>query len=285
MAARRWRDAVLDAGRLPLVGNAVAGAYRRHFNRAHGRHVRLFQGIFTDYAAAAAAVPSGWRSGYDNAASAERVFDEWLEVYPNDYPVMFWLAKIVANARLVFDWGGNVGLKYFAYRKYVDYPPSMTWLVNDVPAVVEFARNTVRREESRNLRFTTALDEIAGADVLLAAGVLHFIENPLAALRTLPALPPHLLLNKVPAYGAPSAWTLHNMGTAMCPYRLFNRDELVSAIEGLGYELIDEWKFPDVWCAIPFFPDNSIAAYSGFYFTRRSLGFSRGRVDAATEIR
>jgi len=248
----------------------VAGAYRRYFNGAQGRHVRLFQGIFPDFETAAAAVPSGWRSGYDNEASARRVIDEWLGVYPNDYPVMFWLSKVLPECRLLFDWGGNVGLKYFAYRKYLSYPASMTWLVNDVPAVVEFGLANALRESPGNLRFSTSLDEIPSADVLLAAGVLHFIDDPFGLLRSFERLPKHLILSKVPAYASPSAWTVHNMGTAMCPYHLFNRDELVGAIEDLGYALIDEWKFPDVSCSIPFFPEKSVTAYSGFYFSKRA---------------
>jgi putative methyltransferase (TIGR04325 family) len=145
----------------------------------------------------------------------------------------------------------------------------MTWLVNDVPAVVEFGMENALRESAPNLRFTTGLEPIASADVLLAAGVLHFIDDPYALLRSFETMPQHFILSKVPAYAEPSAWTLHNMGTAMCPYHLFNRDELVATIESLGYELIDEWKFSDVSCTIPLFPDSSISAYSGFYFSKR----------------
>jgi putative methyltransferase (TIGR04325 family) len=267
-SVRGLRRIALDAGRLPLVGSVAGDAYRRYFNRARGNRVRLFRGIYADFAAAAAAVPEGWHSGYDNEASARRVIDEWLGVYPNDYPVMFWLAKLIPQSRLLFDWGGNVGLKYFAYRKYLDYPAAWTWLVNDVPAVVEFGAANAPADGAENLRFTTTLDEIAEADILLAAGVLHFIEDPIGTLSSLPRLPEHLILSKVPAHAGASAWTLHNMGTAMCPYRLFNRDELVEALTGLGYRLIDEWRFADVSCTIPFHPEHSIGAYSGFYFSR-----------------
>jgi putative methyltransferase (TIGR04325 family) len=69
-------------------------------------------------------------------------------------------------------------------------------------------------------------------------------------------------------YDMPSAVTLHNMGTAFCPYRLFNRPEFLSSVEALGYRLVDEWQSPGVSCRIPFEPGHSIGAYSGFYFTR-----------------
>jgi putative methyltransferase (TIGR04325 family) len=265
---RSWRGAVLDAGRLPLVGPVVAAAYGRYFHLASERNTRLFQGIFPDFAAAQAAIPAGRNSGYDNRASAARNVDEWLAIYPSDYPVMFWLAKLLPDCKSLFDWGGNVGLKYFAYRKYLTYPESLTWLVADVPAVAELGRATARREGARALEFTSELDELPGSDILLASGALHFIDDPFGRLRALPNLPAHFILNKVPAHAAPSVWTLNNMGTAMCPYRLFNRDELIRTVEGLGYRLVDDWRFPDVSCKIPFFPDYKIDAYSGFYFAK-----------------
>jgi putative methyltransferase (TIGR04325 family) len=261
------RRLAYEARHVPVLGSAVAGAYRRYFNSAEGR-VRLFHGLYSSFAEASAAIPPGRPSSYDNEPSATRVLDEWLGVYPNDYPVMFWMAKVLQTERFVFDWGGNVGLKYFAYRRYLEYRRDHVWLVAEVPAVAQLGTKIAQREGADHLRFTTELDELAVADVLLAAGVLHFIDDPFALLRSMPQLPPHLLLNKVPVYDMPAAVTLQNMGTAVCPYHLFNRSELVSSIEGLGYRLIDEWKSPDVSCEIPFFPQHSIGAYSGFYFAR-----------------
>lgn len=264
---RYWRRLAYDARDVPIFGSFVATAYRRYFNNAGG-HVRLFRGLYQNFEAAARDIPAERLFGYDNEASATRVLGEWLGVYPNDYPVMFWLAKLLRERSLVFDWGGNVGLKYFAYRRFIDYPDDLDWLVAEVPAVIEVGRKIALRESAGALRFTSGLDELKDADVLLAAGVLHFLDEPLAELRAVRQLPRHLVLNKVPVYEMPSAVTLHNMGTAFCPYHLFNRRELVRDIEALGYRRVDEWKSPDVSCEIPFFPKHSIDAYSGFYFVR-----------------
>jgi putative methyltransferase (TIGR04325 family) len=267
---RKWRGAILDAGLLPLIGPFVVAAYRRYFKSATGRNTRLFDGIFPSFAAAEAAIPAGRSSGYDNCASAERNIDEWRVVYPSDYPVMFWLAKLMPECKLLFDWGGNVGLKYFAYDEYFQYPEPLIWLVADVPAVVDVGRAIARREGTRSLQFTSTLDELPRADVLLAAGSLHFIDDPFGQLHALTKLPPHFILSKVPTHAAASAWTLNNMGTAMCPYHLFNRDELVRTVEDLGYHLIDEWQFADNSCKIPFYPEYKIDAYSGFYFSKNT---------------
>ena len=251
-----------------MLGGAVAGAYRRYFDAARGEEIRLFRGVYPSFEAAARDIPSGRPLGFDNPVSATRMLSEWLSVHPNDYPVLFWLAKLMPDHKTVFDWGGSVGLKYFAFRRHLDCTPDLVWIVGELPAVVELGREIARCNSATALRFTTGLDGVGDADILIAAGVLHFVEEPFAGLRAQPRLPRHLIINKAPVYDRPSAVTLHNMGTAFCPYHLFNRTEFVDSIKALGYRLIDEWRSPDVGCHIPFYPEHSIGAYSGFYFTR-----------------
>lgn len=270
-AIRRFAWAVISqAGRIPLAGALVSAAYRSYFNSANGSHVRLFRGTFPDFDAARRAIPASRIESYDNEPSAQRMIGEWLNIDASDYPVMFWLARVLPTARLVFDWGGNVGLKYFAYRTYLEYEPELTWLVNDVPAVVALGERVAQTEGASALRFTTTLDALPDADVLLAAGALQFIDDPLARLAAARGLPRHVIVSKIPAYAAAGAVTLHNMGTALCPYHLFNRSAFVAALERLGFELVDEWASPNVGCEIPFHPDRSVAAYTGFYFRRRT---------------
>jgi hypothetical protein len=43
-------------------------------------------------------------------------------------------------------------------------------------------------------------------------------ENPLAVLRSARKLPPHILINGVPADNLPASVTVQNMGSALCPY-------------------------------------------------------------------
>lgn len=255
------------ARHVPMLGGVVADVYRRYFNGVRGEGVRLFRGVFPSFEVAALNIPRGRRVGYDNPVSATRMLSEWLAVHPSDYPVLFWLEKLLPSSKTVLDWGGSVGLKYFAFRPYLEYATDLVWFVSEVPAVVELGREIAQDKCATALRFTTDFTGIANADVLLAAGVLQFIDDPFSVLRAQPRLPRHLIINKLPVYELPSAVTLHNMGTAFCPYHLFNRPELVLAIETLGYRLVDEWRLPGVACQIPFHPEHSIAAYSGFYFT------------------
>jgi len=254
-------------GRLPIFRQALIAAYGHRFNHASGQ-VRMFRGVYPDFAAARHAIPIGRIEGWDNEPCAHRVSHERLRVLALDYPIMFWLGKLLPDCSLLFDWGGNVGISYFAYRKYIEYSPDLIWLVNDVATVVRLGGMAASEEEARGLRFTDSLNDLADADVLLAAGSLHFIEDPFSALRHADKLPRHILLNKVPAYDLPAAVTLQNLGTAFCPNHLFNRNEFLQGFERLGYRLVDEWKSPDLSCRIPFFPRHSIPAYSGFYLRR-----------------
>jgi putative methyltransferase (TIGR04325 family) len=262
------RDIVHAAAGLPIFGDLIVRAQTRRFNSATGMNVRLFNGIFPDFASAARAIPTDRPSGYDNEPSASRVLSEWLEITPSDYPAMFWLAKLLPQARSVFDWGGNVGLKYFAYRRYIDYPADMVWCVNDVPAVVAVGKTIAEREAAAALRFTTTLEELADADVLYSAGTLHFIDDHVALLKGVKALPPHVILGKLPISDAPAAVTLQNMGTAFCPNHLFNRAAFERGFLELGYRLVDRWMSPEMNCFIPFYPDRSIRGYSGYYFAK-----------------
>lgn len=256
-----------NASRIPLFRWTLNRVYRRRFNNATGRQ-RLFRGIYPDFVTASQDIPRHRLRGYDNEASAALLAHHRLRIFPFDYPVMFWLQKLLPECQMLFDFGGNVGISYFGYRRYLQYAPALTWLIYDVDAVVAAGEQIARAECAANLKFTTSLAELSRADLLLAAGSLQFIEEPLATLRSVPRLPRHVLLNKLPVGALPAATTLHNMGSALCPYRLFNRKQFVEGVLGLGYELVDEWANPDLGLQIPFFPERSLRAYTGFYFRR-----------------
>lgn len=255
------------AGSLPLLRPILRAAYTRRFDGASGQ-IRMFRGVYPDFQTAARSIPGTRLTGYDNEPSALRLEDERLRITSSDYPIMFWLSQLLPRCKLLFDWGGNVGISYFGFRRYLSYAEDFTWLVNDVAAVTARGAVIAARESAPHLRFTTSLDELARADVLLAGGSLHFIEDPFSALRAAAVLPDHILVNKVPVYDRASAVTVQNIGSALCPNHLFNRSDFVRSFVDLGYELADQWRIADLSCRIPFYPSHSIAAYSGFYFRR-----------------
>jgi putative methyltransferase (TIGR04325 family) len=241
--------------------------YGRYFNSLGGR-IRLFSGIYPDFKTAIRAIPPRRLTGFDNAPSARRQEHDLFHVFLMDYPVMFWLSRLLPDCRLLFDWGGNIGISYFAFRRHLPYPAQLNWLVNDVPAVVAEGLATKQKFDSPGLSFTTSMARLSEADILLAAGSLHFIEAPFDVLCAHKALPRHVLLNKVPVYSQASAVTLQNMGTALVANHLFNETQFVGNFLSLGYRMVDEWE-TGLSCHIPFHPEHSVHTYKGYYFSKQ----------------
>jgi putative methyltransferase (TIGR04325 family) len=259
------RSIALGAIQLPGLRRAISPLYTQYFDRAAGNR-RLFRGLYPDFVAAANAIPKNCAVGYDNSTSATRVAHARHFRSSYDYPILFWLARILRPHSVIFDWGGNVGNSYYAFNRYLSYPDGLKWVINDVPAVLALGRQIAAEEEITGLLFTTAFDELTNADVLLSAGALQFIEDPFAILRLAVSLPVHVLLNKIPVYDLPHMVTIQNMGTSFCPYHLFNRTEIVQGFEDFGYQMVDTWQNPSLSCFIPFYPEYSITTFSGFYF-------------------
>jgi len=262
-----WHSFAEKAARVRPLHSMLNRRYKRSFDVASGR-LRIFHGIYPDFASAIGDIPVGRLEGHDNEASVLRLADARLRIYPFDYPIMFWLQKLLPGCRLLFDLGGGVGISYFGYRKFLQYPATMTWLVDELPVAATMGARIASQESAEALRFTTSLEELPRADILLAAGSLQLIEKPFELLGSVPNLPPHVLINKVPLRDLPAAVTLHNTGAAFCAYHLFNRAQFVAGFRAFGYELKDEWATPDLSAHIPYFPEHSIRAYSGFYFSK-----------------
>jgi putative methyltransferase (TIGR04325 family) len=139
--------------------------------------------------------------------------------------------------------------------------------VCDLPRIIEGAREQAARNAAHQLSFTSAFEELAGFDVLLAAGSLQYVETDLAdKLRALPRRPTHLILNKLPLLSNAVGYvTLQNTLHSYNPYAVRNRETFLRSLETLGYKLIDEWENYDVRCLIPFHPERSLDHYKGLY--------------------
>ncbi|WP_413988226.1 methyltransferase, TIGR04325 family [Labrys okinawensis] len=249
-----------------MVGLPVLnGLYDRYFASASG-DVRLFRGIYSDFVTARASAPATKPIGYDNEASALRLEHERHKASPTDYPVMFWLQKLIRDDSVVFDYGGNVGTCFYNFQRYLAYPPRMRWIVCDVPAVAAAGAAIARDEGATQLSFTTDFEGLEETDIFLASGVLQYIEDPVRSLREAAKRPRHVLVNRTSVRESETVVTLQSIGTSFCPYYLFNRKEFLSKFTDLGYRLVDEWKNPGLGCRIPAHSKYNLDQYSGFYF-------------------
>lgn len=247
---------------------------------ARNRWENLFRGVFDTFEAAQASAPVTRPIGYDNKDAAEMYTNRTKRVYPTDYPMLFWLDRLLAKGqRRIVDLGGHIGVSYYSYSSYLRYPSDLRWTVLDVPAVVEHGREVSKEmDKTGQLDFTDQVGDADGADIMMALGSLQYLPDTLPdRLAKLSSPPRHLLLNLVPIHPQHSYFTLQSIGTAFCPYRISDLSSFVKSFNALGYTLEDKWENAEKRCTIPFHPDRSLDRYYGFFFSRESVGATSGR--------
>lgn len=256
---------------IPLIRKWHRFEYEEHFLRV-AQWERMFSGVYPSFAAAAAAIPAGRNNSYDNPESATFLGHK-ASIRASDYPVLFWLSQLLPDNPRVFDFGGYLGISYYSFEKLLRYPPQLQWLIYDVPAVVRAGEQLAQKNDGmRRLSFTTDVERAQKCPLFLAFGSLQFPELTLAeTLRPLTQRPAHILLNKLPLTERKTFYTLHNMGPALAPYRIANREEFLQSMFDLNYDLVDSWENPDFGCYIPFYPDHSVKAFGGMYLRQKSL--------------
>lgn len=252
--------------RLPIITHAFRARYDHSFKT---RQANLFRGVFHSMTDARASAPSNKALGYDQPGAAAMYRDRMKTVFHTDYPLLFWLNSLIKPDTRVFDLGGHVGVSFYAYERYINFPKSLEWLVCDVRAVTNSGEALAKENNNTNLSFTNDYTAMDGCNVLFASGSLQYIEQDLSnIIAGLIRSPDHLLINLLPAHDEHACVTLQNIGTAYCPYRIFKADEFIASIHNVGYKLIDRWENPEKACDIPFHEEHSIKPYSGFYFEK-----------------
>lgn len=258
------------AAEFPGLRQVLAARYERRFARETPAG-NLYRGVFSSFADAAASAPPSRPLGYDHESAAQMYRGRTRRVYVSDYPVMFWMAKLLeGGSRSVFDLGGHIGIAYYAYQRYIAYPGGIAWQVCDVPAVIASGREWAAEHDSlRRLTFTSDPQAADGYDILLASGSLQYLDYTLAdVLAGLRQPPRHVIVNLLPVHPTHAFFTLQNMGTAYCAYRISAEREFVNALAVQGYSLRDRWDNPDRHCRIPYHRERSLDHYFGYCFSR-----------------
>ncbi|HEY4556485.1 MAG TPA: methyltransferase, TIGR04325 family [Lysobacter sp.] len=227
-------------------------------------------GVFESFDAAREFLPP--TREYDlEVLGREYVHERMHRVYAYDYPVMLWLQRAFDDgARGVFDIGGSVGVAYFGYAKYLDYPEALDWQVYEVPAICALGRRIAEGEGAHALGFVDRIDPArVDADVWLSAGAIHCIEDAQAheLLGRCRRKPRHIILNKLPLYAGDDFVSTQNIGEgSFSPHYVYNRERYIRNIEAVGYRLVDAWDVPERSFHLPGHPERSFRKYSGLYF-------------------
>jgi putative methyltransferase (TIGR04325 family) len=252
------------------VRRVVSAVRSRIVERLHPHNT--FRGVYASAAEAESAVSAIEPIGYDAAETTGWYAGKHNGIRLEDYPVVYWLRAAFADSRSVFEVGGHVGVAYYGYASVLEHPPDLRWTIMDVPSVNAAGERLARQRGRTNLEFVTDPTLAEGADVVLAAGSLQYVDRPTLPeiVTSLPVRPRHILLNNTPLYDGPDFVTIQNLGKAYCPYRVFNRTALVRSLEGLGYELVDRWVKPRRF-RLRGHPERSFDHYSGMYLRARSI--------------
>ena len=273
MSSRRTWAGVLRGGTRRIAGVAAALPGIRHILRAaheaefaQGRPTNAFRGVYADFAEATRSAPRARPIGYDRPEMAGLYRGGLERLNPHDYPVLYWMRPAIEHASSVFDFGGHIGVSYYGYERYLHYPDTLTWTVCDVPAVTRDGTELARRNGRSRLHFTTQIEVADGADVLLAAGSLQYVEDKFLqrALAELRDKPRHIIIQRTPLHHDRSFVTLQATGPTFCPYNVAHRQIFIDSLTKIGYELVDSWAC-DRSLEIPFHPECHVPNYSGLY--------------------
>ena len=261
-------DAVEALRRLPIVREILKRRFDRHFE--HAAHVNLYRGVFDSFEAAEAAAPSSRPHSYDSAEASE-MYDNRLVPQQWDYPAMFWLARALqGSARSIFDLGGHVGIKYYAFKNCIPFPDDLRWVVCDLPAVIRRgARLAGEKGVEKQLFFTDSASDADGADLLYASGSLQYLPFTLDELLSrLKKLPATIVVNVLPLHPSRSFFSLNAIGVAFCPYRVMSERDFLEGVTRHGYRVRDRWKNVGKGMSIPFEEGFNVEAYSGLCLVR-----------------
>lgn len=263
------RGIAVEALKLPPFTPVARLLYRRHFARQrHGNH---YLGVFPSHASALAAVPAALKASYDHPQAAAQYRYRTRQLDIGDYPTLYWLEQLLRQGcRGFFDLGGHIGVAYYAFGRYLDFPADLTWTVNDMPTTMDAGRAwAAEHDTTRSLAFAADKDAADGQDALLVLGALQYFDFDLVAwLASLANPPPHVIVNRSPMHDRHDFHTLQNMGFACLPYHVLARPAFIRGMGELGYRMVDAWRCDERSCRIPFAHDHDVEGYSGFCFRR-----------------
>ena len=230
------------------------------------------RGVYESFQDAWSAAKNDRHAGHGHPEAIER--HVWLATapMPSDYPMLYWLGRIPGDIRL-FDYGGNMGNVYYSCAKYIDVTARrLEWTVYDLPDVISLAKECLPVANIEKPHFTASLQDAASANVLLVSGMYHYWEkDTLSFIEQFPTPPEHVFINRTPYYkNRPAVVAIQSTMKFAFPIIIRNVNELIDGFATKGYEIVDQWTAPEYGHVMPFFPEHSMHAYSGFYFRLKS---------------
>lgn len=261
---QRVHDGVDKLAGWPPLRRHLLRQARRNFMSDRTRN--LFFGVHGSWNEAEQAAREFGAVGYDHDSTVD-LYVGHTRKDQHDYPALYWILRSMQEGhRSVFDIGGNIGIKYLAFKESLAAWPDLLWRVQDVPAVVRHGRDLAReRGEPARLEFTERLEDGDGVDLLYASGVLQYLPRTLGeVLSGYRRLPRRIVINTTAVHAQHAFFTVNNIWTAYCPYRVQTQAGLIGGLTSLGYRLRESWINADKRLELPYQPEYSLGHYSGY---------------------
>ncbi len=263
-----------------LLSRTPLGAMARHAPFVQAAYARVilprpsmincFDGCYDSYEEAVERISDDKRQGWDDDHLAKMLAEGDPITIPSLYPSYFWLEQLLGPRSHVIDWGGGVGHTYYEYVKRTRLYREFDWTIVEMPAIAAAGQRLAADRAEQRLRFDTELRPVEANEIMFSNGAVQYMSPDIFNVHQIAqAGYASIILNKVPLINGREFWTLQNLGNVLCPYRVFNRSDFISAFEQNGYQLLDEWPVLEIQIDFPFYPDRAIKALSGLVFERK----------------
>ena len=233
-----------------------------------------YRGVFNSWEEAAQAVSKGKSGDYDvinadKASDPEREkqrLETWF--HEVDYPLLYWLSRIIGEGCTVLDLGGSLGHFFYSISDKLDLPKTLRYVIAELPSAVAYGTEISRERKENRLSFldSSELSSVQKVDVFMTAGTLQYMRKQLPEIiDEFNERPRHVLIHTLPVHAEKEFSTIQNLGLCEVPYRIYSMDLLCEEMKSRGYELIEKWV-SDRTIEIPFHRSLAILGYAGFYF-------------------
>lgn len=233
-----------------------------------------YRGYYKDYQSARRPITMYKKNHYDiinsnkvsNIEREKQSLDNWF--HDTDYPLLFWLSKLLRENDIVMELGGSAGHFFYSMQKFNPCPKNVKWIIAELPEAVTLGKEIANERQEKKLFFIESKDihKAEQIDIFMTAGTLQYMSESLEKiLIKLKKLPKHVIVHNLPSHKNRNFWTLQNLKQCEVPYQIYSREVLIIKMKSLGYNLIDEWK-NDRKIEIPFHRSIKIEGYLGYYF-------------------
>jgi len=231
-----------------------------------------YRGVFDSFSEAHARATNQIATDYDviNTEKGKNLDQELptieKKVLDTDYPLLFWLARLIEASHRILDLGGSIGQSFYSFENYFPYPDNIKWVVSELPGAVEIGQKVAKQRGEERLAFVDSNHmDLEKADIFMTAGTIQYMDTTISeVLRQLSKPPVHVLIHNIPVHSSDDFWTLQNLKVCEVPYHIHSMAGIVSNLENTGYRLMDRWEQPRQ-IEIPYHPKNKVENYFGFY--------------------